>query len=134
MKIIITEDQHNKLKDNLMKLINRSEFSVGVKAVGGLKNLIKILYDGDYGLFFNDVLDNLISNTHKRGHHYYLFDCNISVFLDHSSRHKKPVFNFSPNCFDSVMKGKYGVDNKYISNSLWERYSNYVIDRYLKEK
>ena len=134
MKIIITEDQHNKLKDNLMKLINRSEFSVGVKAVGGLKNLIKILYDGDYGLFFNDVLDNLISNTHKRGHHYYLFDCNISVFLDHSNRHKKPVFNFSPDCFDSVIKGKYGVDNKYISNSLWEQYSNYVIDRYLKEK
>jgi hypothetical protein len=133
MKIIITEDQHNKLKDNLMKLINRSEFSVGVKAVGGLKNLIKILYDGDYDSFINDILDDLISNTHKRGHHYYLFDCNISVFLDHSNRHKKPVFNFSPDCFDSVMQEKYGVDNKYIFNSLWEQYSNYVIDRYLKE-
>jgi hypothetical protein len=133
MKIIITENQHNKLKDNLMKLINRSEFSVGVKAVGGLKNLIKILYDGDYDLFINDVLDNLISNTHKRGHHYYLFDCNISVFLDHSERYK-PVFRLSPSCFDSVMKEKYGVDNKYIFNSLWEQYSNYVINRYLKEK
>jgi hypothetical protein len=133
MKIIITEDQHNKLKDNLMKLINRSEFSVGVKAVGGSKNLIKILYDGDYDLFINDVLDNLISNTHRRGHHYYLFDCNISIFLDHSDRYK-PVFNFSPDCFDSVMQEKYGVDNKYIFNSLWEQYSNYVIDRYLKEK
>jgi hypothetical protein len=95
--------------------------------------LIKILYDGDYGLFFNDVLDNLISNTHKRGHHYYLFDCNISIFLDHSERYK-PVFNFRPSCFDSIMQEKYGVDNKYIFNSLWEQYSNYVIDRYLKEK
>jgi hypothetical protein len=133
MKIIITENQHNSLKNKLTKLINRSEFSVGVKAVGGLKNLIKILYDGDYDLFINDVLDNLISNTHKRGHHYYLFYCNISIFLDHSNRHKKPVFNFSPSCFDNVMKEKYGVDNKYISNSLWEQYSNYVIDRYLKE-
>jgi hypothetical protein len=132
MKIIITEDQHNKLKDNLMKLINRSEFSVGVKAVGGLKNLIKILYDGDYNSFVKYVSDDLIYNTHKRGHHYYLFDCNISVFLDHTERYK-PVFKFSPSCFDSVMKEKYGVDNKYIFNSLWEQYSNYVINRYLKE-
>jgi hypothetical protein len=132
MKIIITEDQHNKLKDNLMKLINRSEFSVGVKAVGGLKNLIKILYDGDYNSFVKYVSDDLISNTHKVRHHYFLFDCNISIFLDHSERYK-PVFSFSPSCFNSVMKEKYGVDNKYIFNSLWEQYSNYVIDRYLKE-
>jgi len=132
MKIIITEDQHNKLKDNLMKLINRSEFSVGVKVVGGLKNLIKILYDGDYNSFVKYVSDDLIYNTHKVRHHYFLFDCNISIFLDHSERYK-PVFKFSPSCFDSVMKEKYGVDNKYISNSLWEQYSNYVIDRYLKE-
>ena len=133
MKIIITENQHNSLKNKLTKLINSSGFIIGVKSVGGLKNLIKILYDGDYKSFVNDILDDLISNTHRSGHHYYLFDCNISIFLDHSDRHKPPVFNFSPSCFDSVMKEKYGVDNKYISNSLWERYSNYVINRYLKE-
>ena len=132
MKIIITENQHNSLKNKLTKLINSSGFIIGVKSVGGLKNLIKILYDGDYKSFVNDILDDLISNTHRSGHHYYLFYCNISVFLDHSDRYK-PVFNFSPSCFDSVMKEKYGVDNKYIFNSLWERYSNYVINRYLKE-
>lgn len=132
MKIIITENQHNSLKNKLRKLINSSGFMIGVKSVGGLKNLIKILYDGDYDSFINDIIDDLISNTHRSGHHYYLFDCNISVFLDHSNRYK-PVFNFSPSCFDNVMKEKYGVDNKYISNSLWERYSNYVINRYLKE-
>ena len=132
MKIIITENQHNSLKNKLTKLINSSGFIIGVKSVGGLKNLIKILYDDDYDSFINDILDDLISNTHRSGHHYYLFYCNISIFLDHSDRYK-PVFNFSPSCFDSVMKEKYGVDNKYISNSLWERYSNYVINRYLKE-
>jgi hypothetical protein len=133
MKIIITEDQHNKLKDNLMKLINRSEFSVGVKAVGGLKNLIKILYDGDYNSFVKYVSDDLISNTRRieGRHHYFLFDCNISLFLDHSERYK-PVFNFRPSCFNSVMQEKYGVDNKYIS-TIWKQYSNYVINRYLKE-
>ena len=132
MKIIITENQHNSLKNKLTKLINSSGFIIGVKSVGGLKNLIKILYDDDYDSFINDILDDLISNTYIGGHHYYLFYCNISIFLDHSDSYK-PVFNFSPSCFDSVMKEKYGVDNKYIFNSLWERYSNYVINRYLKE-
>ena len=132
MKIIITENQHNSLKNKLRKLINSSGFMIGVKSVGVLKNLIKILYDGDYKSFVNDILDDLISNTHRSGHHYYLFYCNISVFLDHSDRYK-PVFNFSPSCFDSVMKEKYGVDNSFISDPLWERYSNYVINRYLKE-
>lgn len=132
MKIIITENQHNSLKNKLTKLINSSGFIIGVKAVGGLKNLIKILYDGDYGSFVKYVSDDLISNTHKSRHHYFLFYCNISIFLDHSDRYK-PVFNFSPSCFDSVMIEKYGVDNKYIFNSLWEGYSNYVINRYLKE-
>ena len=132
MKIIITENQHNSLKNKLTKLINSSGFIIGVKSVGGLKNLIKILYDDDYDSFIDDILDDLISNTHRSGHHYYLFYCNISVFLDHSDRYR-PVLNFRPSCFDSVMKEKYGVDNKYIFNSLWERYSNYVINRYLKE-
>lgn len=132
MKIIITENQHNSLKNKLTKLINSSGFIIGVKSVGGLKNLIKILYDGDYKSFVNDILDDLISNTYIGGHHYYLFYCNISIFLDHSDRYK-PVFNFSPSCFDSVMKEKYGVDNSFISGPLWERYSNYVIDRYVNE-
>ena len=132
MKIIITENQHNSLKNKLTKLINSSGFIIGVKYVGGLKNLIKILYDDDYDSFINDILDDLISNTYIGGHHYYLFYCNISIFLDHSDRYK-PVFNFSPSCFDSVMKEKYGVDNSFISGPLWERYSNYVIDRYVNE-
>ena len=132
MKIIITENQHNSLKNKLTKLINSSGFIIAVKSVGGLKNLVKILYDDDYDSFINDILDDLISNTYIGGHHYYLFYCNISIFLDHSDRYK-PVFNFSPSCFDSVMIEKYGVDNKYISNSLWDRYSSYVINRYLKE-
>ena len=132
MKIIITENQHNSLKNKLTKLINSSGFIIGVKSVGGLKNLIKILYDGDYKSFVNDILDDLISNTYIGGHHYYLFYCNISIFLDHSDRYK-PVFNFSPSCFDSVMKEKYGVDNSFISDPLWERYSNYVIDRYVNK-
>ena len=132
MKIIITENQHNSLKNKLTKLINSSGFIIGVKSVGGLKNLIKILYDDDYDSFINDILDDLISNTYIGGHHYYLFYCNISIFLDHSDRYK-PVFNFSPSCFDSVMKEKYGVDNSFISGPLWERYSNYVIDRYVNE-
>ena len=132
MKIIITENQHNSLKNKLTKLINSSGFIIAVKSVGGLKNLVKILYDDDYDSFINDILDDLISNTHRSGHHYYLFYCNISIFLDHSDRYK-PVFNFSPSCFDSVMKEKYGVDNSFISDPLWERYSNYVINRYLKE-
>ena len=42
MKIIITENQHNSLKNKLTKLINSSGFIIGVKSVGGLKNLIMI--------------------------------------------------------------------------------------------
>jgi hypothetical protein len=135
MKIIITENQHNSLKNKLTKLINSSGFIIGVKSVGGLKNLIKILYDDDYDSFIDDILDDLISNTYRSGHHYYLFDCNVSVFLDHSGR--RPEFNFKPDCIHRVMIEKYGMGNSGVPNfifkSLWERYSNYVIDRYVNE-
>jgi hypothetical protein len=43
MKIIITESQNESLKNNLMKVINRSGFDVAVKVVGSFNRLVKIL-------------------------------------------------------------------------------------------
>jgi len=43
MKIIITESQKESLKINLMKIINRSGFDAGVKAVGSFDRLVNIL-------------------------------------------------------------------------------------------
>lgn len=43
MKIIITESQNESLKNNLMKLINRSGFDAAMKAVGSFDRLLKII-------------------------------------------------------------------------------------------
>jgi hypothetical protein len=43
MKIIITESQNESLKNNLMKVINRSGFDVAIKSVGSFNRLVKIL-------------------------------------------------------------------------------------------
>jgi hypothetical protein len=43
MKIIITESQNESLKNNLMKLINRSGFVATMKAVGSFDRLVNII-------------------------------------------------------------------------------------------
>ena len=43
MKIIITESQNESLKNNLMKLINRSGFDAAMKAVGSFDRLVNII-------------------------------------------------------------------------------------------
>jgi len=43
MKIIITESQNESLKNNLMKLINRSGFDAAMKAVGSFDRLVNLL-------------------------------------------------------------------------------------------
>lgn len=43
MKIIITENQNDKLKKNLINIINRSGFNAGIKAVGTFNNLFRII-------------------------------------------------------------------------------------------
>jgi hypothetical protein len=47
MKIIITENQQESLKKNLMNIIDRFGFVAGSNAVGSFDNMVKILYDGD---------------------------------------------------------------------------------------
>jgi len=79
MKIIITESQNKSIKNNLNRIIDKSGVAAGIKAVGGLNNFVKIMYDGAYSKFITLVVNELIDNTELRGHHYYLFDCNVSV-------------------------------------------------------
>ena len=43
MKIIITENQHSSLKNNLIDVINRFGISSGIKTVGSFKVLLKII-------------------------------------------------------------------------------------------
>jgi hypothetical protein len=43
MKIIITESQNESLKNNLMKIINRSGFDAAIKTVGSFDRLVKMI-------------------------------------------------------------------------------------------
>jgi|688.fasta_scaffold1611778_1 hypothetical protein len=143
MKIIITESQNKSIKNNLNKVIDKSGISAGIKAVGGLDNFVKIMYDGAYSKFITLVVNELIDNTELRGHHYYLFDCNISVMLNHADP-RKPFFAATPSCFDYIMDSNYGlkkvadsmpydVKNNTI-NFIWGAYSEFIINTYLKNK
>ncbi len=139
MKIIITESQNKSLKNKLTQLVDKSGFLAGVSAVGGLENFVKIMYDGAYSKFITLVVNELIENTGLRGHHYYLFNCNISVMLNHANP-RKPFFAGSPSCFDDIMESSFNFVKvnyeleKRITKLIWGAYSEFIIDEYLKNK
>jgi hypothetical protein len=80
---------------------------------------------------FNDyVINDIIKNTSLEGHHFYLFDCNISVHLNHSRYN--PFFEWVPECFYTIMDRHYGLDFD-VSNKIWNWYGQYIIDLYLED-
>jgi len=84
--------------------------------------------------FNNYVISDIIENTTRKQEspfHWYLFDCNISVFLNH--RYVKPIFDIVPECFYYTMLTHYGLD-KIESDRVWGWYSNHIIDLYLRYK
>jgi hypothetical protein len=143
MKIIITESQNKSIKNSLNRIIDKSGVAAGVRAVGGLDNFVKIMYDGAYSKYITLVLNELVDNTELRGHHYYLFDCNVSVMLNHTNP-KKPFFVAPPYCFNTIMNTKYelkkptDVMSYDVRNNttefIWGAYSEFIIDAYLKDK
>ena len=54
MKIIITEDQRDSMKEDLRDLTNDVGVLTASKAVGGMYNYVKILYDGDIRQFYKE--------------------------------------------------------------------------------
>jgi len=55
MRIVITESQKESLKKNLNNLFNRYGFVQASKAVGSANNLVRILFDGDFGEVGEDL-------------------------------------------------------------------------------
>jgi hypothetical protein len=55
MKIIITEDQRDSMREDLRDLTNDVGLVTALKAVGGVNNYIKILYDGDITQYFRET-------------------------------------------------------------------------------
>lgn len=131
MKYIITESQNNSLKDSLNNLIDKSGVMAGIKAVGGVDNFVKIMGYKSYIQFVELIVNDLINNTELRGHHYYLFDCNISIALNHS--HTPPIFAYIPPCFYRTLLEKYSL-SYYFEEIIWEEYSKYIINTYLKNR
>jgi len=54
MKIIITEDQRDSMKEDLRDLTKDVGLITASKAVGGIYNYLKILYDGDIRQFYKE--------------------------------------------------------------------------------
>ena len=55
MKIIITEDQRDSMREDLKDLTNDVGLVTALKAVGGVRNYIKILYDGDINQYYKET-------------------------------------------------------------------------------
>ena len=55
MRIVITESQKESLKKNLNNLFNRYGFVQASKAVGSANNLVRILFNGDFGEVGEDL-------------------------------------------------------------------------------
>lgn len=79
--------------------------------------------------YYNYVVDDLEKNTHRpSGRHFYVFDCNVSVHMNHGS--VRPYFMWVPVCFEETLVGKYGVHLSEVE-SIFDIYSEYLIERYL---
>jgi YD repeat-containing protein len=132
MKIIITENQQESLKKNLMNIIDRFGFAAGNKAVGSFDNMVKILYDGDvsrvgeilelpyfkniksFGIptkFWTKILSNVFNQKIKR-HGEKVYDENGNI-----------IYNESYNYWE---KRKYNKNGQLIyvdsSRGWWEKY------------
>ena len=88
MKIILTENQHSSLKNNLMEVINRFGIDAGIKAVGSFNTLLKIigkesLYDVLLQHGFDPVFKIVTSRFEVPRELYYLkIYSSLSGFLN----------------------------------------------------
>ena len=80
--------------------------------------------------YYNYVVDDLEKNTHRPSGsvHYYVFDCNVSVHMNHGS--VRPYFMWVPVCFEETLVGWYGLHLSEVE-SIFDIYSEYLIERYL---
>jgi hypothetical protein len=97
MKIIITENQHSSLKNNLMEVINRFGVDAGIKAVGSFNTLLKIigkesLYDVLLQHGFDPVFKIVTSRFDVPREFFYL---NIYSSLSSFLNNWGPMFLFT---------------------------------------
>lgn len=102
MKIILTENQHSSLKNNLMEVITRFGIDAGIKAVGSFNTLLKIigkesLYDVLLQHGFDPVFKIVTSRFDVPREFFYL---NIYSSLSSFLNQWGPMFLFT-------------IDNKY---------------------
>jgi len=141
MKILITENQKESLKNNLMDIINKFGFTTAAKAVGTRENLIKILFDGEIKKYLDNVFNYIVNKTkidYDEGKIDFPF---ISSYT--FSTNKPPSglvlyskFKFSEygtasgfgNAFLDYCKDKLGLTNDEIDD-LWEKYTKIILDK-----
>ena len=136
MKYIITESQEKTLKKLFSQLLKTKGLGVAIKSAGGIDKLMDILdIPKTYPNTIKLVLNDLELNTKLIDHHYYLFDCNISIMLNHIDMYN-PRFTYGrPECFDRVMDEKYYFMDRIsrLNTVVWEDYSEFIIGRYKDE-
>ena len=116
MKIILTENQHSSLKNNLMEVINRFGIDAGIKAVGSFNTLLKIigkesLYDVLLQHGFDPVFKIVTSRFEVPRELYYLkIYSSLSGFLNHWG----PMFLFTIDNKDYLYQDQNGP-NIFIS-------------------
>ena len=111
MKIILTENQHSSLKNNLMEVINRFGIDAGIKAVGSFNTLLKIigkesLYDVLIQHGFDPVFKIVTSRFEVPRELYYLkIYSSLSGFLNHWG----PMFLFTIDNKDYLYQDQNGL-------------------------
>lgn len=76
MRFIITETQQNSLKSSLNRLKKESGIRPAIKAVGGIENYIRILYDKNVHVMLKELFDPIFDRLtmRRRYHNWYAFD------------------------------------------------------------
>jgi len=140
MKILITENQKESLKNNLMDIINKFGFTTAAKAVGTRENLIKILFDGEIERYLDNVFDYIVNKT-KIDYDEGKIDF---PFISHILPMYPPPINLIPTlntpfseyvafsafgiAFLDYCKDKLGLTNDEIDD-LWEKYTKIILDK-----
>jgi len=125
--IVLIQELYNRYINELRHIIYKEmkDFEYSHK-----NSINESTYIGDNKRFHDYIIDNITNNTTLRDHHFYLFDCNISIHLNHSRYN--PFFEWVPDCFYTIMDRHYGLDFD-MSTRIWVWYAKYIIDLYLKD-
>jgi hypothetical protein len=136
MRIIITETQQNSLKSSLNRLKKESGIGPAIKAVGGVENYIRILYDGNVHEMLKELFDPIFDRLKmkRRYHNWYAFDWVKDGSIVIQRDNNGTLFIFGPEEYNEIAKIKKLMEpTESFFVDIKEALSMYLNKRYEEE-